>query len=179
MAQKTGNKDLGVSILGGAITTGGSAIFLLFCKIYFFLQLGTMMLLNTLLALCFSIGWLCAILMIIGPETSLFYVYFYLKLPCLIYTWLKERLCRGKSAVIPIADTVEDESLNDVGETSEEDSGREEEDEEDEEDSHTGFSSDESDKPPKVIRKITKPIVLENLKLTQREDSGYASGDFI
>ena len=170
---------LGVSILGGAITTGGSAIFLLFCKIYFFLQLGTMMLLNTLLALCFSIGWLCAILMIIGPETSLFYIYFYLKLPCLIYTWLKERLCRGKSAVIPIADTVEDESLNDVGETSEEDSGREEEDEEDEEDSHTGFSSDESDKPPKVIRKITKPIVLENLKLTQREDSGYASGDFI
>eukprot|EP00945_MAST-04E_sp_MAST-4E-sp1_P000824 g824.t1 len=111
-----------------------------------------------------------------STKTSLFYIYFYLKLPCLIYTWLKERLCRGKSAVIPIADTVEDESLNDVGETSEEDSGREEEDEED---SHTGFSSDESDKPPKVIRKITKPIVLENLKLTQREDSGYASGDFI
>jgi len=75
---------LGVSILGGALTTGGSAIFLLFCKIFFFLQLGTMMLLNTGLALIFSLGWLCAILMIMGPTSNMFSLHFYVKIPCLL-----------------------------------------------------------------------------------------------
>eukprot|EP00943_MAST-04B_sp_MAST-4B-sp1_P003931 g3931.t1 len=46
---------LGVSILGGAITTAGAAIFLFFCHLYFFIQLGTMMFMNTTLALYFSL----------------------------------------------------------------------------------------------------------------------------
>ena len=79
---------LGVSILGGAITTGGSAVFLLFCKIYFFLQLGTMMLLNTTYALIYSLGWLCCMLILIGPTSKICYIYFYAKLPFAILMWI-------------------------------------------------------------------------------------------
>ena len=83
---------LGVSILGGAITTGGSAVFLLFCKIYFFLQLGTMMLLNTTYALIYSLGWLCCMLIIIGPTSNICYIYFYAKLPLVILMWIGKKM---------------------------------------------------------------------------------------
>lgn len=83
---------LGVSILGGAITTGGSAIFLLFCKIYFFLQLGTMMLLNTTYALIYSLGWLCCILIVMGPTSNICYIYFYAKLPFVIIVWVVKKI---------------------------------------------------------------------------------------
>ena len=93
---------LGVSILGGALTTGGSAVFLLFCKIYFFLQLGTMMMLNTGLALLFALGWLCALLMILGPTTPLFSLYFYIKLPFYFCACVKKRIhCSKKEKVTP------------------------------------------------------------------------------
>ena len=58
---------LGVSILGGAITTGGASVFLLFCKIYLFVQLGVMMLMNTLTAFLYTLFGLCALLVIAGP----------------------------------------------------------------------------------------------------------------
>ena len=58
---------LGVSILGGAITTGGASIFLLFCRIYLFVQLGVMMLMNTLTAFTYTLFGLCAFLVIAGP----------------------------------------------------------------------------------------------------------------
>jgi hypothetical protein len=59
--------SLGVSILGGAITTGGASVFLLFCKIYLFVQLGAMMLMNTLTAFMYTLFGLCAFLVIAGP----------------------------------------------------------------------------------------------------------------
>ena len=61
---------LGVSILGGAVTTGGAAVFLLFCKIYLFVQLGVMMLMNTLTAFAYTLFGLCALLVIAGPVKS-------------------------------------------------------------------------------------------------------------
>ena len=144
---------LGISILGGAITTGGSAIFLLFCKIYFFLQLGTMMLLNvsihycssptkmkyifltylimmytfamsnsqTILALIFSMGWLCSMLLILGPTTSICDIYFYIKLPIVILLWVFKKIfsliklisCCGKKKKVSIDDVESDESDSD------------------------------------------------------------------
>ena len=65
--------------------------FFLFCKIYFFLQLGTMMLLNTTYALIYSLGWLCYMLIIIGPTSNICYIYFYAKLPLVILMWIGKK----------------------------------------------------------------------------------------
>merc|ERR1711871_513687 len=67
---------LGVSILGGAITTAGAAIFLFFCHLYFFIQLGTMMFMNTTLALFYSLFFMPALLVIAGPMTHMFDIHY-------------------------------------------------------------------------------------------------------
>merc|ERR1711871_220971 len=66
---------LGVSIIGGAGTTAGAAIFLFFCHMYLFIQLGTMMFMNTLLALFFSLIFLSSMLMVAGPLSHMCDVY--------------------------------------------------------------------------------------------------------
>merc|ERR1711871_39042 len=58
---------LGISIIGGAVTTAGSTVFLFFCHIWLFVQLGIMMFFNTLLALFFTFFFLSTLLMIAGP----------------------------------------------------------------------------------------------------------------
>ena len=77
---------LGVSIIGGAATTAGAAIFLFFCHMYLFIQLGTMMFMNTLLALYFSIVFMVALLAIVGPLTHACDIYHVLKV-------CKTRIC--------------------------------------------------------------------------------------
>ena len=66
---------LGVSIVGGAITTAGAAVFLLFCRMYLFVQLGTMMFMNTLLALFFSLVFLASVMLVAGPTSNYFDIY--------------------------------------------------------------------------------------------------------
>ena len=66
---------LGVSIVGGAVTTAGAAIFLLFCHMFLFVQLGTMMFANTLLALFFSLVFLAAVCDVGGPLSHMFDIY--------------------------------------------------------------------------------------------------------
>jgi len=68
---------LGVSIVMGAITTGGAAIFLFFCYLYLFYQLGMMMFFNTLFALYFSLVFLSAMLVAVGPNGA----------TCDVYAW--------------------------------------------------------------------------------------------
>merc|ERR1712166_307305 len=58
---------LGISIAGAAITTAGSCIFLFFCHIFLFLQLGVMLFANCLIAVVFSLFFLSALMMIAGP----------------------------------------------------------------------------------------------------------------
>merc|ERR1711907_278241 len=77
---------LGISIIGGAITWAGAAIFLFFCHMYLFIQLGTMMFMNTLLALYFSVVFMVALLAIIGPLTHACDIYHVLKV-------CKSKLC--------------------------------------------------------------------------------------
>jgi hypothetical protein len=66
---------LGISIIGGAVTTAGAAVFLFFCHMYLFIQLGTMMFMNTILALFFSLIFLSCMLMVGGPMTHTCDVY--------------------------------------------------------------------------------------------------------
>jgi hypothetical protein len=68
---------LGVSIVMGAITTGGAAIFLFFCYLYLFYQLGMMMFFNTMFALYFSLVFLSAMLVAAGPNGA----------TCDVYAW--------------------------------------------------------------------------------------------
>ena len=58
---------LGVSILGAAMTTASSSAFLFPCRIYLFIQLGVMLVSNTILAVFFALVFLVAMLMIAGP----------------------------------------------------------------------------------------------------------------
>merc|ERR1711998_309027 len=67
---------LGISIIGGAVTTAGAAVFLFFCHMYLFIQLGTMMFMNTTLALYFSLFFMPALLMIAGPLTHMFDIHY-------------------------------------------------------------------------------------------------------
>merc|ERR1712072_894249 len=83
---------LGISIIGGAVTTAGAAVFLFFCHMYLFIQLGTMMFMNTVLALFFSLIFLSTMLMVAGP----------LNHNCDIYAGLgaiKNKICDCKSKV--------------------------------------------------------------------------------
>merc|ERR1712146_541458 len=100
---------LGVSIIGGAGTTAGAAIFLFFCHMYLFIQLGTMMFMNTLLALYYSVVFMVALLAIIGPLTHACDIYHVLKVckskVCLA-AWKKltaRRKVAKKSTIFPAA----------------------------------------------------------------------------
>ena len=97
---------LGVSIVMGAITTGGAASFLLMCYLYLFFQLGVMMLMNTVLALFFSLVYLAAILAIAGPTNNLCYVYAWPRLCCrgLFCLCLKKGSEKASTAVAPVND---------------------------------------------------------------------------
>ena len=60
------------------------------------------MLLNTGLALLFALGWLCALLMILGPTSPLFSLYLYMKLPFYFCAYVKKKThCRKKEKVVP------------------------------------------------------------------------------
>jgi len=84
---------LGVSILGGAITTAGASIFLFFCHLYFFIQLGTMMFMNTTLALLFSMIFMPALLVIAGPLTHMFDIHHLLKV---LRKFVYKKTCKKK-----------------------------------------------------------------------------------
>ena len=59
---------VGISIVGGAVTTMGAAIFLFFCKLTFFLQFGILMSSTIGFSLFWSLFVFPSIIVIIGPE---------------------------------------------------------------------------------------------------------------
>jgi hypothetical protein len=60
-------RHTGAPIVGGAITTGGAAVFLLPCLITLFNQLGIMLILNTAITIFLTFFFLMPLLMIHGP----------------------------------------------------------------------------------------------------------------
>ena len=95
---------LGISIIGGAVTTAGAAVFLFFCHMYLFVQLGTMMFMNTVLALFYSMIFLTAMLRVAGPMSSMFDVYALIGL-------LKRSICRSRytkpTSMVVVAKSIE------------------------------------------------------------------------
>jgi len=59
---------LGPSIFGAACTTAVSTVFLLPCRVFLFVQLGTMMLANTMLSFIFAFLFLAPLLLVLGPS---------------------------------------------------------------------------------------------------------------
>ncbi|BFZ10068.1 hypothetical protein BsWGS_13107 [Bradybaena similaris] len=61
-------EQMGVSILSGAITTSGAAVFMLQAQIYFFFQFGVFIMSTIVLSLFYSMFWFTPMLAVIGPE---------------------------------------------------------------------------------------------------------------
>eukprot|EP00750_Incisomonas_marina_P018517 INCI2990.1.p1 GENE.INCI2990.1~~INCI2990.1.p1 ORF type:complete len:2694 (-),score=348.67 INCI2990.1:3864-11945(-) len=59
---------IGPSILSAAVTTCGSAFFLLFCQIYLFVQMGWTLLVNTALAILCALTFFVAVTALLGPR---------------------------------------------------------------------------------------------------------------
>ena len=60
----------GISVLGGALTTVGSSVVLLLCKLTFFVKFGAFMATTSALSFAFSVIFLPAILAELGPESD-------------------------------------------------------------------------------------------------------------
>jgi hypothetical protein len=72
-------QHLGTAVLGGAITTIGCVVFLWFCYIKLFVELGVMIFANMLLAIIYTFFFLVPVLIIAGPTGhcgSLWYLYY-------------------------------------------------------------------------------------------------------
>ena len=60
--------NIGPSIISASITTTGSAIFLVFCQIYIFQQMGWLLIANTVLAILVAMLTFTSILSVCGPR---------------------------------------------------------------------------------------------------------------
>jgi hypothetical protein len=58
---------MGTSVVGGAITTAASAIFLLFCQVEIFHKFGVIVVVNTVFSVVFTFGFFCSMLAVVGP----------------------------------------------------------------------------------------------------------------
>lgn len=102
---------LGPAIVGGALTTAGATVFLFFCWILPFYQLGVMLFLNTLITIFLTFFFLMPLLMIAGPRGEC----------CDIYALL---LCRAMRRALQDDMDDEDETPKDVTPVAKEPRGR-------------------------------------------------------
>jgi uncharacterized membrane protein YdfJ with MMPL/SSD domain len=58
---------MGISVVGGALTTAASALFLLFCQIEIFHKFGVIVVVNTFFSVVFTFFFFCALLATVGP----------------------------------------------------------------------------------------------------------------
>merc|ERR1711871_634092 len=59
---------MGSTVLGGAITTAGSALFMLACQMVFFTKMSYLILLTIIFSFSFSFGWFMSMALLVGPE---------------------------------------------------------------------------------------------------------------
>jgi predicted RND superfamily exporter protein len=59
---------MGSTIVAGAITTGGSAMFMFVCQMTFFTKMATLITITILLSFVFSLGFFMGLLVLVGPE---------------------------------------------------------------------------------------------------------------
>jgi predicted RND superfamily exporter protein len=83
--------EMGVSVIGGAVTTIGASIFLFFCDLTIFAQFGRFMCTTIVLSILYANTLFMSILALLGPEGK------------------QGQLCRGKSdADTTVADEPDD-----------------------------------------------------------------------
>ena len=58
---------MGISILGGAITTLGAGVFLVMGEMEFFSKMGKLLIFTILFSLLWSLGFFSSLLMVCGP----------------------------------------------------------------------------------------------------------------
>ena len=59
---------MGVTVLAGAITTAGSAVFMTLCQMTFFYKMSLLITITILFSLVYSMGYLTSLCILIGPE---------------------------------------------------------------------------------------------------------------
>lgn len=67
-------QNIGVSVISGAVSTLGAAMFMLFADIAFFMQFGLFIFATLGFSVLYSLGMLVVLLSLIGPETNRFSV---------------------------------------------------------------------------------------------------------
>merc|ERR1711865_652284 len=58
------------TVLAGAITTGGSAMFMFFCQMTFFFKMAVLIVMTILMSFIFSLGYFMAMIYVFGPQGS-------------------------------------------------------------------------------------------------------------
>ena len=70
---------MGTTVLAGAITTAGSALFMLFCQMTFFYKMALLISITILNSLVYSLVFLVSICLLIGPENDFGHIKFKFK----------------------------------------------------------------------------------------------------
>merc|ERR1711871_1651719 len=64
-------EKMGQTVIGGAITTAGSGIFMFFCQLTFFSKMAVLICVTILFSFLYSLGFFMSILALVGPEGNL------------------------------------------------------------------------------------------------------------
>jgi hypothetical protein len=59
---------MGSTVMAGAITTGGSSLFMLVCQMTFFIKMAILISITIFLSFVFSLGFFMALILQFGPE---------------------------------------------------------------------------------------------------------------
>ena len=65
---------MGTTVLAGAVTTAGSALFMLFCQMTFFYKMALLISITILNSLVYSLIFLISLCVLIGPENEFGYI---------------------------------------------------------------------------------------------------------
>jgi len=63
-------ETMGPTVLAGAITTGGSAMFMFLCQMTFFYKMAVLICITIFLSFLFSLGFFMAMIYVVGPQGS-------------------------------------------------------------------------------------------------------------
>ena len=78
-------REIGPTVVGGAITTAGAGSFLFLCQMRFFFKMATLIVSTIVLSYMYSLGFFMSILLVIGPENEDGKV-------SVLVNWVKEKL---------------------------------------------------------------------------------------
>ena len=63
-------ETMGPTVVAGAITTGGSALFMFACQMTFFYKMAVLICITIFMSFVFSLGFFMAMIYVVGPQNS-------------------------------------------------------------------------------------------------------------